>query len=246
MTPIDIFKEVKALNFPSDHFIVVGSAIMSVKGIRPAYDLDIVISQELFETCKSQDWELKPWTRAGYPGKEWLKKGITDLMLEVNCGNERFDLPALKKEGEVIDGIWFMSLSQLITFKKAYGRPKDFQDIELIQKFLDNKNMSTPQTLKLVEALTIRGVQTETEHTDGHKHVDIFIPKNGMYVEVEGLQHFTNPEQIKKDLFRDYYSDREGHFTFRVTNQLIDKYVNEIADAIRDLVNGQPNNSNAQ
>lgn len=32
--PIDIFKEVVELDFPSGHFIVVGSGILAAKGIR--------------------------------------------------------------------------------------------------------------------------------------------------------------------------------------------------------------------
>jgi len=136
---INIFKEVKKLNFPTDCFIVVGSGIMAVKNIREAYDLDIVVSEELFEKCKNKDWELKPWTRVGTIGKPWLKKGITELMVEIISGDEILNLKALKKEGEEINGIWFLSLKQLIKFKKAYGRSKDFDDIALMEKYLNSK-----------------------------------------------------------------------------------------------------------
>ncbi|MFM2357492.1 MAG: hypothetical protein RJA61_229 [Candidatus Parcubacteria bacterium] len=133
---INIFEEIHKLNFPSDQYIVVGSGIMAVKGIREACDLDIVVSQELFEKCKSEDWEVMPWTRSGKLGKEWLKKGITDLMLEVMSGDKTFDLKTLVKEGEKVQGVWFMSLSQLIFFKKEYGRQKDFDDITLMEKYI--------------------------------------------------------------------------------------------------------------
>lgn len=98
------------------------------------------------------------------------------------------------------------------------------------------KRISTPQTNNLVDALKKRGIEVETEHPDGHKHVDIYIPENGMYIEIEGLQHFTDPKQIISDLYRDYYSDKENHFTFRITNQLIDTHLEEIADAIFRVV----------
>lgn len=143
---IDIFREVKKLNFPPGHFVVVGSAIMAVKGIRPAYDLDIVVTQELFDTCKSEGWELKPWTRTGKVGKEWLKKGTTDLLLELGFGDEALTAKDLMKEGEFIDGFWFLSLDQLIKFKKDYGRPKDFDDIALMEKFL-KMHRARPSTI---------------------------------------------------------------------------------------------------
>jgi hypothetical protein len=134
--PINIFEEVRKLNFSPDHFMVVGSGIMSVKGIRDAYDLDIVVSKELFDKCRSDGWRLMPWTRTGRSGKEWLKGDIADLMIEVQSGNKDYDLEELKKEGELIDGIWFLSLKQLIQFKKNYGRPKDFDDIKLMEGYL--------------------------------------------------------------------------------------------------------------
>ena len=135
---IDIFEELKKLNFPADDFIVIGSGIMAAKNIREAYDLDIVVSEALFEKCKTEGWELKPWTKVGTQGKSWLKNGITDLMLEVMSGDELLDLKALKKEGEKINGIWFISLKQLIRFKTAYGRPKDFDDIVMIEEYLNS------------------------------------------------------------------------------------------------------------
>lgn len=96
--------------------------------------------------------------------------------------------------------------------------------------------MPTPHTYKLAKALQDKGIEVILEHSDGHKHVDIFIPKNQMYIEVEGLQHFTDPKQIIADLKRDYYSDKDNHFTFRVTNQLIDTYLDEIVNAIKHVV----------
>lgn len=134
--PIDIFAEVKKLNFPTRDFIVVGSGILAAKGIRPAYDLDIVVTEELFEKCKSEGWEIMPWTRTGKIGKEWLKKGISDLMLEISFEDKGLSARDLIKDGEIIKGINFLSLAQLIAFKKEYGRQKDFDDIRLVETYL--------------------------------------------------------------------------------------------------------------
>lgn len=134
--PIDLFAEIRKLNFPAGHFLVAGSAIMAAKGIRPAYDLDIIVTQELFDICKASGWELKPWTRTGKVGKPWLQKGIADLMLELGFDEEVMTATDLMKEGEIIDGIHFLSLEQLMKYKREYGRPKDFEDIALIENFL--------------------------------------------------------------------------------------------------------------
>ncbi len=136
---IDLFSEINALHFPQGEYIVVGSGIMAAKGIRPAYDLDVVVTQKLFDLCLQQGWELKPWTRVGKVGKGWLKKGIVDLHLEINCKDEDFTAEDLLRSAEVINDIPFISLEQLSVFKKEYGRPKDFEDIELISQYLSSQ-----------------------------------------------------------------------------------------------------------
>lgn len=95
----------------------------------------------------------------------------------------------------------------------------------------------TKQALMLAKALEKRGIRAELEHWDGHKHVDLFVPENGMYIEIEGLQHFTDAHQIVADFKRDYYSNKEDHFTLRITNQLMETHLENIADAIFQVVN---------
>jgi hypothetical protein len=138
MEPLDVLTEVKKLNFPDGHFMVVGSGILSITGIRPAYDLDIVISKELFEKCKKDGWEIKPWTRPGPILHEWLKKDNIELMVEMNIDEKVYRLNDLTDEAMIVDGIHFLSLNQLIEFKEAYGRQKDFDDIMLIKKYLES------------------------------------------------------------------------------------------------------------
>lgn len=134
--PINLYEEINKLNLPKDHFMIVGSGIMSIKGIRNSHDLDLVISEELFEKLKtSSDWQLKLWTKTGI-GREWLKNDIADLVVDMRIGDEIYDLERLKSEGEKIDDMWFLSLKQLIEFKRVYGRQKDFDDIEMIEKYL--------------------------------------------------------------------------------------------------------------
>jgi very-short-patch-repair endonuclease len=74
------------------------------------------------------------------------------------------------------------------------------------------------------------------EYNDGHKTVDIAILDAKLFIEVDGLQHFTKPEQILRDFKRSHYSDGDDFRTFYVTNQIIEKYLNEVADALVKVV----------
>lgn len=103
------------------------------------------------------------------------------------------------------------------------------------------KNIPTKQTEALAEALKKRGVEIEIEHWDGHKHVDIYIPKDNLYIEVDGLQHQTKPKQIISDFNRDYFSFKDGFFTKHITNESVQSHLEEIADAIAHIANNAPN-----
>lgn len=92
------------------------------------------------------------------------------------------------------------------------------------------------QAKSLYEALCKRGVDAILEHSDGHKTVDIAILSAHMYIEVDGIQHFTDPVQIMRDFNRNHFSDGDDFRTFYVTNQIIETHLNEVADAIVAVV----------
>ena len=95
---------------------------------------------------------------------------------------------------------------------------------------------STKETLALVEALRVRGIHAETEHWDGHKHIDIFIPSIKLYIEVDGMRHDVSARQIAADFRRDHYSNRGQFYTKRFSNHAVVRHLNAIADAIAEIV----------
>jgi very-short-patch-repair endonuclease len=101
------------------------------------------------------------------------------------------------------------------------------------------KRGQTKYSRVLWAALDKRGVRSITEYPDGHKTIDIAIPEARLYIEVDGIQHLNNPEQIIKDFKRDYYSQREGFYTLHIHNDDIKNHLNSIADAIVDVVRGR-------
>lgn len=102
-------------------------------------------------------------------------------------------------------------------------------------------NEPTKHEKMLTEALQKRGVALEVHHWDGHKHVDIYIPKDNLYIEVDGIPHTTDPDRIISDLNRDYFSFRGGFFTKHITNEAIDTHLDKVADAIAKVAHNAPN-----
>ena len=98
------------------------------------------------------------------------------------------------------------------------------------------KPKSTANTILLNNALTAVGIETILEYYDGHKHVDIYIPKGKIYIEIDGAQHYTNAFQMVTDFARDHYSDDDGFHTLRIPNEVVEKQSIKIARALKKIV----------
>jgi very-short-patch-repair endonuclease len=96
----------------------------------------------------------------------------------------------------------------------------------------------TKQENDLAKALKKRGIELEQQHNDNHKHVDIYISKCNLYIEVDGLPHQTKTQQIISDLWRDHFSTIDGISTMRVSNEVVEHHLEELVDAITDYCQG--------
>jgi len=94
----------------------------------------------------------------------------------------------------------------------------------------------TKETADLADEFKKRGVKVYVELNDGFKHVDLAILKSKLNVEVDGVQHLDDPNQIITDFKRDYYSHLDGFYTLRIHNEDLKKHLNSIAKAIEEIV----------
>jgi very-short-patch-repair endonuclease len=98
---------------------------------------------------------------------------------------------------------------------------------------------STPQAQKLQAALEDLGIPVQPEKWDGHKSIDLAIPRAQLNIEVDGKQHLENAGQILRDLERSHHSDDKGFATVHVPNAFIDsekdfpRVVNALAKVAR-------------
>ena len=130
-----IFEEVKKLNLPVDQYAVVGSGVMSAHGIRPHHDVDLIVTKNLFEVLKNNRWQSVPNRNS------ILKKDNYEVDADYKYGEYQPNHEELIRNAEIIESVPFISLSELIKFKKALGRDKDKKDIELIEQYLIKKKI---------------------------------------------------------------------------------------------------------
>jgi len=101
-------------------------------------------------------------------------------------------------------------------------------------KIMSKHKKPTEEAKMLRDALKKRGVLVYIELYDGFKHVDLALPKARLDVEVDGIQHLTDPHQIVADLARGHYSHKDGYDTMHIMNETLHKHIEKIADALAE------------
>jgi|SRR3989344_4424463 len=101
-------------------------------------------------------------------------------------------------------------------------------------KIINRSTVPTKEAMLLKKALEKQGVLVYKELDDGHKTIDLAIPKAKLNVEVDGIQHLTDPNQIVTDLSRGYYSHKNGYDTMHIPNEMILRHLKEISTALAE------------
>ncbi len=129
-----LFDELRSLNLPIGEYAVTASGPLGIRGIREISDIDLVVSNKLWQQLKEE-----------YPvDKSGIKKIIISDKIEAFC-EQSFahirepndpDVTTQIKTAEIIEGLPFVSLDVTKHYKKKMSRPKDLKDIELIDTWI--------------------------------------------------------------------------------------------------------------
>lgn len=126
-----MLEKVKKLNLPSGQYALFGSSPMAVRGLRESWDIDIIVTPEVFESCRKEaKWQLARLA----DGNEYLIDD--DIEIFKNWAPGEWVVKELIDSAEIIGGLPFVSLENVIKWKKIYGRKKDLKDLDAIEKFL--------------------------------------------------------------------------------------------------------------
>lgn len=70
---MDIFEEVKNLNLPLGQYLVAGSGPIAAHGIRDYKDIDILVTENLYNKLMKSGWSL-----VSLPGVDGKKRGAKE------------------------------------------------------------------------------------------------------------------------------------------------------------------------
>ncbi len=126
-------EELKALQFPIGEYVIVSSGPMAIRGIRECSDIDLIVSDKLFEELSQKYPVIK--------GTHVSKIDIGNISCMHRTDNPDDLYPTKKQiaEAEMIEGFPFQSLETCLYFKENSDREKDKNDVKLIKEYLSNQ-----------------------------------------------------------------------------------------------------------
>mgnify|MGYP000907555172 CR=1 FL=1 len=134
MRNIDKFLiELKELNFPPEDYLIVSSGPLAIHGIRECGDLDILISDRLFNDL-SKKYHVEVGAHVSKISFEHI-----ECMHRNFAQNDKYDFNHQRANAEIINGIPFQDLKTCLFFKQKSEREKDKNDVKLILNYLDKK-----------------------------------------------------------------------------------------------------------
>jgi hypothetical protein len=104
-----------------------------------------------------------------------------------------------------------------------------------LKYLFEKRDRLSSEAKDLFSILRANSVPAFLEYYDGFKTVDIAIPSIHLYLEINGTQHYENPQQAYIDLLRMFYSYKQGYTTIALPNFLFPLYTIETAQIIINL-----------
>ena len=127
----DIVNRIKNLGLPKGEYVVIGSGLIDALGYRDANDMDVAVSDELFETLRAQDGFVQ---QERY-GSELLLRESDDLEV---WNDYMPDMPFSKliETAVEVNGVDFTNPEIIISRKQIRNTEKDQQDILYLKEYL--------------------------------------------------------------------------------------------------------------
>lgn len=133
-------KILKELNFPTSEFVVVGSGSLAIREIRDTKDLDVIVTQSLWD-----NFSKKYKVELNESSIERLDLGNDIEILNPSqslFGNSKIILvDEIFEKADMFGGVKFINLDHLKKIKFSFGREKDLKDIKLIDEYLLKNNI---------------------------------------------------------------------------------------------------------
>jgi len=129
----ELFEALRSMQLPRGHYAVFGSGPLLVHGIIDSVnDLDVI--------CRGPVWKHVQAIGVKIPTDDGVLIVSThdgSLTFGVGWRYGDFDIDALIEEAEMLEGLPFVPLRHVATFKRLADRPKDREHLAALQRWRD-------------------------------------------------------------------------------------------------------------
>jgi len=130
----NLFNKVKDLKLPLGKYALFGSAPLGVRGLKECSDVDLIVTEDLWQKYKDKPgWKYKITEK----GVEHIEVDDGDIEIWHDWRPWYQDVTLFIDSAEMINGLPFVKLEYLIEWKKKFGREKDLKDLKAVEKFLN-------------------------------------------------------------------------------------------------------------
>lgn len=131
----DVFiQKVKSLNLTIGSYVIFGSGPLSIRELCESNDIDILLQESVWNKYKDRS----EWTLGISKFKsDYFHFDNIELFKDWKPGD--WDVKYLIESADIISGLPFVNLKEVIKWKEILRRDKDLKDIELINSLhIDN------------------------------------------------------------------------------------------------------------
>lgn len=126
---------VNKLDLPNGEYVIFGGASLTIRGLRDCLDLDLFITDGLYDRLLADGW-IEKSENARTPYLIVKKNGIPIQAFRVwEGGSWEPDITSYLRTPEIVDDLPFMPLDELYEWKKVTARPKDIVDLKIIEEY---------------------------------------------------------------------------------------------------------------
>lgn len=138
---MNIKQELNNIGLGAKNAVVIGSGILNALNIRESKDIDVVVDIETYNRLS----ESNKFEKVEKHNREILEDELFEIGTSWAVLGRDWDFDDLSKHSIIIDEVRYNTIEFLLELKRSWvsdgaGRPKDIQDIELIEKYL-SKNI---------------------------------------------------------------------------------------------------------
>lgn len=130
-----LLEEFKKLNLPDGKYVIYGSGPLGIREIREVHDLDVVVTDDLYKKLLEKYFKKEKIDEK----KRFIKLNRIEIIPASYSLIK--DIKKVIADADIIDGLRFVRLKDLLRWKRKMGRQKDFEDIKLIKNYLKNRRV---------------------------------------------------------------------------------------------------------